>query len=153
MFYQRANFATQLPAGYLYTNSHSWLARVDQTGTIDDVWRVGYTRFALRMLGELVDIQFEATPGAEVQPGDIVGAIEGFKTMSDIYCVGSGRFAGMNQGLNDSLTQIVRSPYDAGWLYEFSGSPDPRAIDVNSYRALLDATIDRILEKQQGTIS
>jgi hypothetical protein len=51
------------------------------------------------------------------------------------------------------LTPIIENPYDLGWLYEFSGRPDPRAMDVDGYRTLLDATIDRILEKQQGTMS
>ena len=153
MHYKRATFATQLPVEYLYTSSHSWLARADQRATADGVWRVGYTKFALRMLGDLVDVQFEAQHGAEVQTGDIVGTIEGFKAISDIYCVGTGRFAGANPALNRSLTQVVENPYEIGWLYEFCGSSDPRAVDVDGYRELLDATIDRILEKQQGTSS
>jgi glycine cleavage system H protein len=151
--YKRATFSTRLPADSLYTASHSWLMQVNERAGAEGLWRVGYTKFALRMLGELVDVQFESQSGAEVRPGDILGTIEGFKAISDVYCVGQGRFEGGNPALNRSLTPIVENPYDLGWLYEFSGRPDPRAMDVDGYRALLDATIDRILEKQQGTMS
>jgi glycine cleavage system H protein len=125
-----------------------WLARVT-VETADNRWRVGYTKFALRMLGEMVDVQFERAPGSAVQPGDILGTVEGFKAISDVYCVGTGRFDGGNPALATSLGELVEQPYDTGWLYEFSGEPDGRAMDVDGYRALLDATIDRMLEKQQ----
>lgn len=152
VFYKRATFVTHLPKTHLYTHSHSWLARAgsDPSGNL---WRVGYTKFALRMLGELVDVQFERAPGAAVQPGDILGTVEGFKAISDVYCVGTGQFAGGNVGLATSLAGLIEKPYDTGWLYEFTGEPDARALDVDAYRALLDATIDRMLKKQQQSES
>jgi len=148
VLYKRATFVTSLPKTHLYTHSHGWLAQVGGDPSARH-WRVGYTKFALRMLGELVDVQFERTPGTAVQPGDILGTVEGFKAISDIYCVGTARFTGGNPGLAGSLAELVERPYDAGWLYEFAGEPDARAMDVDGYRALLDATIDRMLEKQQ----
>ena len=59
-------------------------------------WRVGFTKFATRMLGEIVEVQFEKQPGDAVASGEIIGSIEGFKAISDIYCVADGRFAGGN---------------------------------------------------------
>jgi glycine cleavage system H protein len=144
IFYKRATFVTHLPADYLYTQSHSWLSRVGE-----NEWRVGYTKFALRMLGELVDIKFEVKPAVPVKVGDILGNIEGFKAISDIYCVGEGNFGAENSGLAAGLEYVGEKPYDDGWLYQFAGKPDPRAMDVEGYRALLDATIDRLLEKQR----
>lgn len=144
VLYKRATFVTHLPVGHLYTQSHNWLSRVSE-----QEWRVGYTKFALRMLGELVDLKFEAKPGAAVQVGDIVGSIEGFKAISDIYCVGAGRFVSGNSALTNDLEAVGEHPYDAGWLYQFTGEPDRRAMKVDEYRALLDVTIDRILEKQR----
>jgi glycine cleavage system H protein len=135
---------THLPAEYLYTHSHSWIGRVGE-----NEWRVGYTKFALRMLGELVDVKFEVKPAAPVKVGDIVGSVEGFKAISDIYCVGHGNFSSENSGLTSGLEYVGEKPYEDGWLYQFVGQPDPRALDVDGYRALLDATIDRLLEKQR----
>lgn len=143
-FYKRSNFVTHLPIECLYSPSHFWLARVDEAR-----WRVGFTKFATRMLGEIVDLQFEKQPGDPVASGEIIGAIEGFKAISDIYCVADGRFLGGNAALSENIERIGKEPYGAGWLYEFDGTPDAKCVDLESYRRLLDTTIDRILEKQQ----
>jgi len=148
VLYKRATFVTQLPTAHLYSHSHGWMAKSAGAG-LDGPWRVGYTKFALRMLGELVDVQLGCLPGSAIQPGDVLGSVEGFKAISDIFCIGSGQFLQANPALNASLEKIVQSPYDIGWLYEFTGQPEPRILDVDGYRAVLDATIDRLLAKQQ----
>lgn len=145
LFYKRSTFVTRLPVGHLYTPSHCWLS-----GAGPGRWRVGFTKFALRMLGELVDVRFEASLDRQIQPGDILGSIEGFKAVSDLYCVGTGRFVTGNPALASDLEPIGRDPYVAGWLYEFVGDPDPRSLDVTAYQGLLDETIDRMLSKQQA---
>ena len=142
-FYKRSNFVTHLPVGCLYSPSHFWLARID-----GDRWRVGFTKFATRMLGEIVEVQWEKAAGDAVVSGDIIGSIEGFKAISDIYCAADGRFAGGNPALAGSIEQVGDDPYGAGWLYEIDGTPDAKCVDLEKYRALLDTTIDRILEKQ-----
>ncbi len=144
VFYKRATFVTHLPVEHRYTPAHSWLAR----GPEGD-WRVGYTKFALRMLGELVEVRFDLAAGTPVEPGVVVGTIEGFKAISDIYCAGRGRFVTGNPDLASRLEDVAEHPYEAGWLYRIEGEPDSRAMDLDGYRALLDATIDRILEKQR----
>lgn len=144
VLYRRATFVTHLPVEHLYTPSHNWLARAGE-----GQFRVGYTKFALRMLGELVDVRFEAQAGAAVEPGQIIGSIEGFKAISDIYCVGRGQFEMANPQLAKDLEPLNESPYIDGWLYQFAGEADSRAMDLDGYRGLLDVTIDRILEKQK----
>ena len=144
VLYKRATFVTHLPVEHLYTPSHNWLARAGE-----GQFRVGYTKFALRMLGELVDVRLEAQTGANIEPGQIIGSIEGFKAISDIYCVGRGKFEAANPTLANDLEPLNDSPYIDGWLYQFGGEPDARAMDLDGYRNLLDATIDRILEKQK----
>ena len=61
IFYKRATFVTHLPATHLYTASHNWLSLAGE-----GEWRIGYTKFSLRMLGELVDLKFNVEPGAAV---------------------------------------------------------------------------------------
>ena len=145
LHYKRSRFVTQLPLDYLYGPSHSWIARQG-----DGAWRVGLTKFATRMLGEMVDHGFELEVGAPVAPGQIIGWVEGFKAISDVYCIADGRFLGANPGLKEKLTPINKDPYGAGWLYAVSGQPDPRCVDVHAYRNLLDKTIDKILENQKA---
>jgi len=145
LHYKRSHFATQLPVDYLYSPSHAWLAR-----QADGTWRVGLTRFATRMLGEMVDHGFELSAGVPVETGQIVGWVEGFKAISDLYCVARGEFLGGNPALKEKLGLIDRDGYGAGWLYAVRGEPDPKCMDVHAYRGLLDETIDRILAKQQN---
>ena len=144
-FYKRSTFVTHLPAACLYSPSHFWLARID-----GDRWRVGFTKFATRMLGEIVEVQWEKADAAPVASGEIIGSIEGFKAISDIYCVADGRFAGGNPALRDDIELVGREPYAAGWLYEVEGQPDAKCVNLDQYRALLDTTIDRILDKQSA---
>ena len=145
LHYKRSHFATQLPSDYLYTTSHAWIASVGEGS-----WRVGLTKFATRMLGDMVDHGFEATENTKVEIGQIVGWVEGFKAISDLFCVASGLFRGGNPALRDNVKIISKDPYGAGWLYLVQGTPDPNCINVEVYRDHLDKTIDRMLEKQKS---
>lgn len=109
---------------------------------------MGLTKFALRMLGELVDVQVDKAAGDAIRPGDVLGSVEGFKAVSDLYCVGTGRLERGNPLLAGDLEALGRDPHGDGWIYEFEGEPDERCMDVHGYRQLLDATIDRILQSQ-----
>lgn len=142
LHYKRSQFATALPVGRRYSPSHYWMEERD------GVWRVGFTKFATRMLGEMVDHQFDRPTGAPVNPGDVLGWIEGFKAISDLFCVIQGTFQGGNPALSTALETVSSHPYHEGWLYEAAGEPDPLSMDVVAYRDLLDATITRMLEQQ-----
>ncbi len=143
--YQRARFTTDLPLACRYSASHAWMAQVDKAQ-----WRVGLTKFATRMLGEMVDHGFSLAPGAPVRAGQIVGWIEGFNAISDLYCIANGEFAEGNPLLQDKLSLVHTDPYGAGWLYLVKGTPDPACMDAAEYARLLDKTIDQILQKQPG---
>jgi glycine cleavage system H protein len=145
LHYKRATFATQLPVDFRYSPSHAWAGPVGE-----DRWRVGLTKFATRMLGEMVDHGIDVEAGAAVAPGQILGWVEGFKAISDLYCIGAGQFAGRNPALLENIKLISKEPYTGGWLYEMSGRPDDNCMDVTAYRDLLDRTIDRILAQQKA---
>ena len=144
LLYKRARFVTHLPVDRLYSPSHFWIAKHEA-----GLWRVGFTRFATRMLGEIVEHEFQVATGATVVSGQIIGWIEGFKAISDIYCVAEGKFAGGNLALTEEIELLGKEPYGAGWLYAIEGNPDSRCTDVHGYVGLLDATIDKMLEKQE----
>jgi glycine cleavage system H protein len=144
LLYRRARFVTRLPLGRLYSPSHFWIAEHEA-----GIWRVGFTRFATRMLGEIVEHEFQVETGAPVESGQIIGWIEGFKAISDIYSIAEGNFAGGNPVLTEEIELLGKEPYEAGWLYAIEGKPDSRCTDVHGYVGLLDATIDKMLEKQE----
>lgn len=137
--YKRSRFSTRLPSERLYTGSHFWIASAGP-----DLWRVGFTKFATRMLGELVECGFEVKRGDSVGVGQVIGWIEGFKAMSDLYCVVAGTFEGANPDLENNIAPVHTDPYGRGWLYLATGTPEPQAVGVQGYVAILDATIDKI---------
>jgi glycine cleavage system H protein len=143
IYYKRARFLTHLPVNRLYTQSHGWLSEV-RTG----VWRVGLTKFASRMLGDMVEFGFGVKAPDHVAVGQVIGWAEGFKAVSDLYCVAEGEFLGQNLALDADITLIDAKPYAEGWLYEVQGSPDPEAMDIHRYVALLDSTIDNLLSSR-----
>lgn len=140
--YKRTRFGTRLPEGILYTRSHYWLAEAPNE---PGLWRVGFTKFALRMLGDLVEFQLEPAENSETEIGARIGWIEGFKAVSDIFSVAQGQFAGANPALRDDITLLESDPYGRGWLYAVHGTPEPEAVDVHGYVGILDATIDKML--------
>lgn len=144
VFFKRSNFATHLPADALYSPSHYWLIPEP-----NGMWRVGFSKFAVRMLGDLVDQAFDVPVGSPIKPGAILGWIEGFKAISDIYGVIEGVFHGGNPSLKGHLEQIHDAPYTTGWLYRAAGEPDRNCMPALEYASLLNATIDRMLAQQK----
>lgn len=138
--YKRCLFFATLPKAYRYTAAHCWLAKVAEP----DVWRVGFTKFAVRMLGDFVEMQAHLQPGDRVGLGQEIGSYEGLKAVSSLYCAVDGLFHRVNPAL-DSDGEISRiDPHAAGWLYEVRGTPDPSSHDVLGYVGVLNATIDKL---------
>lgn len=144
LYYRRLLFRTRLLGDRLYTPSHFWIQKQES-----GVWRVGLTKFASRMLGDVVEIGFDRKPGESVQIGDGVGWFEGFKAMSDLYSVAGGVFTGTNPLLVDRIAVIDDDRYRRGWLYEVRGEAEPSAMDMHAYGGLLDETIDRMRQSQR----
>lgn len=149
--FRHAHFSARFPVGYRYAASHFWLrpAAWDEQApaadpTLPGLWRVGFTKFATRMLGELVEMKLEVAAGDEVTAGQHLGSVEGFKAVSDLFCVADGTFCGANPSLTAEACLTHSSPYQDGWLYEVDGLPEAGTLDVHEYIALLQETIDRL---------
>ena len=142
VYYKRSRFSSRLPVDRLYAPSHFWLKEVES-----GVWRVGFTKFATRMLGELVEYSVRAKEGDSVIVGQEIAWIEGFKAVTDVYCVINGTFIRANPAIEQDVTLTDQDPYGEGWLYEVRGQPEPDAVDVQGYITMLDLTIEKMKEK------
>ena len=138
--YRRERFRTRLPIDRVYTAAHYWLLEEPR-----GAWRVGFTKFATRMLGDLVEYEFSVKAGAAVTVGQEIGSIEGFKAVSSLFSAADGEFLGVSEALSSDITTVESDPYGKGWLYRVRGQPDPAGMDVHGYITLLDTTIDRLL--------
>jgi glycine cleavage system H protein len=110
------------------------------------VWRIGFTSFAVRMLGEPVELDFEVEAGTSIETGQVIGWLEGFKAVTDLYAPIGGRFRGANPLLAQEIDRIKSDCYGRGWLYEVEASGEQHGdlFDADGYAQLLDGTIDRM---------
>jgi glycine cleavage system H protein len=143
VYYKRARFTTRLPVDRRYTAAHFWLLE-ESPG----IWRVGFTKFATRMLGDLVEYELSAKPGTHIDIGQEIGSLEGFKAVTALYSVAEGKMLGIGDGIAADITIVESDPYGRGWLYRVDGRPDPDSVDVDGYVAILDATIDKMLDSR-----
>lgn len=144
--FKRSHFVTHLPVDYRYTRSHAWMA-VREGGHL----RIGLTKFAARMLGEMVDHGFAVGPGEAVAPGQVLGWIEGFKAISDLIGVAPGQFVSGNSALQHHIALVTEATYTDGWLYEMDGQLPEGSLSVEEYASFLGATIDKLLENQEAS--
>lgn len=139
--YKRSRFNATFSDKNLYSKAHYWFAPQE-----DGTYRVGLTKFAARMLGELVEFGFEVKPQAKISEGDIIGWMEGFKAASDIYSFIEGTFCGENKSLVEQPELLHARPHRDGWLYEvcFEESEKAKLLSVHEYTAFLDDLIDKM---------
>lgn len=145
--YRKSRFTSRLPLDRRYTAAHYWL--FEEAG---GVWRVGFTKFATRMLGDLVECEFSIPVGARVAVGDEIGSVEGFKAVTSIFSVAQGEFLGVNEALLADITVVEHDPYGRGWLFRVSGQPDDASVDVHGYVSILDATIEKMLDSRHDDV-
>ncbi len=146
--FKHARFSARFPKTYRYSRSHYWMAEDEGE---PGLWRVGFTKFATRMLGELVEAEFEKKEGEPVSPGQQIGWVEGFKAASDVFCVMEGAFHGGNALLQEDACIVRSDPYIDGWLYAVRGQPEEDSLDADGYLDYLNETITRMQaqEKEQ----
>ncbi|MEM6793772.1 MAG: glycine cleavage system protein H [Acidobacteriota bacterium] len=140
--FRRSRFVARFPRGYRYSPAHFWLAQDE-----DEIWRIGLTHFATRMLGDIVEFDVELQRGDPVDNGQVIGWIEGMKAVTDLFCVAAGEFVGLNPDALQNAERICKDPYGAGWLYAVRGEPDEKTLDVETYLTQLGETIDE-MEKE-----
>lgn len=144
-YYRRSRFTTHLPRDRRYSPAHYWLLE-EEPG----IWRIGFTKFATRMLGDIVEFDFTVERGGNVTAGDEIGTVEGMKAVTSLFAIASGRFLGEGEALRADVTLVESDPYGAGWLYRLQGDPVADTLDAEGYAAVLDATIDTMLENRHS---
>ena len=145
--FKHARFSARFPRDYRYSASHYWMA---PEGEMPGLWRVGFTKFATRMLGELVEATFDLPLGTKIAAGEEIGAVEGFKAASSVFSVIDGTFEGLNPVIEADACVVKSDPYEVGWLYRARGEPEEGNLDAEGYLRLLEATITRMAAMEHG---
>lgn len=101
------------------------------------------------MLGELVLCEWKVDIGEMVESGQVIGHVEGFKALSDVFSAGVGTFQGGNPVLEEDACVIRSGPYEH-WLYQIDGEPEIGAMAVEDYADLLKSTITEMHELEKS---
>ncbi len=126
----------EIPEDLKYTEEHEWVNQED-----NNTVRYGITDYAQSELGEIVYVELPEV-GDKVEKGEMIGAVESVKTVSDLYAPLSGTIVKVNEELEDSSEIINEDPYGDGWIavIELSGpsSELDSLISAEDYKLLID---------------
>ncbi|MBC7543667.1 MAG: glycine cleavage system protein GcvH [Candidatus Sericytochromatia bacterium] len=130
--------STTFPLDLHYLSSHEYARLSDGEATI------GITAFAVEQLGDVVFVDLPEV-GRTVRKGDVFGAIESVKAVSDLYSPLSGTVTAINAGLEANPDLINAAPYEKGWLIKLTPT------QVSEYDELLDASAyQATVEESEG---
>lgn len=102
-----------IPENCKYSEKHEWI-RADGNEAF-----VGITDYAQEELGDIVYIEIE-TEGEKLAKGEVYGAIEAVKTVSDLFMPVSGEVLEFNTRLEDQAELVNKDPYGEGWMIRVS---------------------------------
>lgn len=98
------------PAELSYTEDHEWI-RIEADGTAV----IGITEFAQGELGDIIFIDVN-TVGQTLDKGEVFGAVEAVKTVSDLFLPISGEVLELNSAIEKSPELLNTDPYGEGWI-------------------------------------
>src|SRR5687767_6791457 len=97
------------PDNVRYTKDHEWILVNGNEAT------VGITDFAQGELGDIVYVEIESL-GKTFSAGEVFGAVEAVKTVSELYLPVSGTIKEVNPILGKSPELVNTDPYGQGWM-------------------------------------
>jgi len=122
-----------IPANLKYSNDHEWVLVEGNIATI------GITDFAQGQLGDIVFVDIQ-TEGETLDIGEVFGAIEAVKTVSDGLMPVSGKIIEVNANLESAPESVNKDPYGSGWMIkvELTNPAELDALmDADKYKTIL----------------
>ena len=98
------------PAELSYTEDHEWI-RMEADGTAV----IGITEFAQHELGDIIFVDVN-TVGQSLNKGDVFGAVEAVKTVSDLFSPIDGEVLELNLAIEKKPELLNSDPYGEGWI-------------------------------------
>lgn len=143
LVFMMGKFEARIPQDRLYFDSHLWATQ------IDDVLRVGFTSYAVRLLQDVYFLDWQIDPDTVVRHKQSIGEIESSKAVSTLYAPADGRVLKFNEALLNDPSLINADNYEKGWLYEFSTAR--QLLSAEDYVKVLEAgweQTQRLLKNQ-----
>ncbi len=124
------------PAELSYTEDHEWI-RIEDDGTAV----IGITEFAQNELGDIIFIDVN-TVGQSLAKGDVFGAVEAVKTVSDLFLPIEGEVLELNAAIEKSPELLNSDPYGEGWIIRLKpagASQQEGLLTADAYKELVGA--------------
>jgi glycine cleavage system H protein len=106
---------TKVETGLFYTSEHEW-AKPE-----GDIVIIGISDYAQAQLHEIVYVEAPKN-GAELKQGQVAGAVESVKAVSDFYSPVTGTVVEINEALTNNPEKINADPYGEGWIAKVKAS-------------------------------
>ena len=123
------------PDNLRYTKDHEWILLNGNEAT------VGITDFAQGELGDIVYVEIESL-GKKFNTGEVFGAVEAVKTVSELYLPVAGTISEVNPVLGKSPELVNSDPYGEGWMIKVT-LDNPAEVnelmDATAYKNLVGA--------------
>ncbi|MDR3366937.1 MAG: glycine cleavage system protein GcvH [Prevotellaceae bacterium] len=123
------------PENLKYSRDHEWI-RAEADGTA----YVGITDYAQSQLGDIVFVDVN-TVGETLGQGEMFGAVEAVKTVSDLLMPVGGEVLELNEALNDAPDTVNKDPYGQGWMIKLKISNAAELdtlLDAKAYAAEIE---------------
>ena len=124
------------PENLRYSRDHEWI-RVEADGTA----YVGITDYAQSQLGDIVFVDV-STVCETLAQGEVFGAVEAVKTVSDLLMPVGGQILALNEALDGAPEQVNQDPYGKGWMIKvkISNAAELDALlDAKAYAAEIES--------------
>ncbi|GAB4030281.1 glycine cleavage system protein GcvH [Spirosoma gilvum] len=124
------------PAELSYTEDHEWI-RIEEDGTAV----VGITDFAQHELGDIIFVDIN-TVGQTLAKGDVFGAVEAVKTVSDLFLPIEGEILELNSAIEKKPELLNTDPYGEGWIVRLKptdGTQKDDLLTADAYQKLVGA--------------
>lgn len=119
----------EAPDNLQYTKEHEWI-------NIDgNIATIGITDYAQEQLGDIVFVELPSVD-EEVREGDVFGAVESVKSVSDCLSPVTGKILEVNDLLLDNPELINGDCYGEGWMLRVeieAGSVRSELMDSAAY--------------------
>ena len=119
-----------LPVDRLYARNHMWA--IEQGGCL----RFGLSAYAVRLLGEICDLEWSVGPGAVLTQRQPIGSVEGAKAVSELFAPLPGTLTQFNLDVVLEPELISSALYDTAWLFDLAGTANG-LMSPEQYLALL----------------
>ena len=105
LVFMMGQFEALFPTDRLYATNHMWALPQD------DVYRFGFTAYAVRLLQDVYFLDWAVEPGARLRKSQEIGLIESKKAESSLFAPIPGELTSLNEELlSDPSTRTAAPP-------------------------------------------